>query len=187
MSIVTRTGDKGETGLFGGQRVAKDDVRIEAIGTVDELNALLGLPTDEPDISLELIIQIGWVQNALFTLGSDLATPRENNNAVAPRIRERHIAQLEEWIDVLEGNPLPPYFILPGGSRASSLLHTARAVCRRAERLAVSLSHRSDIGSDVQMFLNRLSDFLFLAALEANRNAGIENIRVTYNGGVTSA
>jgi cob(I)alamin adenosyltransferase len=181
MSIVTRTGDKGETGLYGGQRVPKDDLRIDTIGTVDELNALLSLPSDEIDLPLALVMQIGRIQNVLFTLGADLATPAENNNAVVPRIGNTHIDELEEWISVLEENPLPPYFVLPGGSRAASFLHTARAVCRRAERLAVSLSHRVDIGPHILKYLNRLSDFLFLAALEANRGAGLENIRVSYS------
>lgn len=180
MSIVTRTGDKGETGLFGGQRVAKDDVRMETIGTVDELNAFLSLPTDEDDLFLSVIEQIGRIQNQLFTLGADLATPPENNLAVVPRIEEQHIMKLEEWIDMMEETPLPPYFVLPGGSRAAAFLHASRAICRRAERHAVSLSQRTDIGMHILKYLNRLSDFLFLAALEANRGAKLENIRVSY-------
>jgi cob(I)alamin adenosyltransferase len=180
MSIVTKTGDKGETGLFGGQRVRKDDVRIEAIGTVDELNALLSIPTDEIDLPLSVVEHIGRIQNLLFTAGADLATPHENNKAVVPRIEPHHIEELDQWIAELEATPLPPYFVLPGGSRAASYMHTARAVCRRAERLIVSLSHQADIGPDIQTFMNRLSDFLFLAALEANRAAGISDIRVSY-------
>ena len=180
MSIVTRTGDKGETGLFGGQRVRKDDLRIETIGTVDELNALLSIPTDEQDLPLSVVEHLGRIQNLLFTLGADLATPREDNKAIVPRIEQRHIEEVEQWIAQLEETPLPPYFILPGGSRAASYLHTARAVCRRAERLAVALGNRVETGPDIRMFLNRLSDFLFLAALEANRAAGIADIRVSY-------
>lgn len=181
MSIVTKTGDKGETGLFGGQRVRKDDLRIEAIGTVDELNALLSIPTDEIDLPLSLIEHIGRIQNLLFTAGADLATPHENNKAVVPRIELHHIQEVEEWIATLEETPLPPYFVLPGGSRAASYLHTARAVCRRAERLVVSLGGRAEIGKELGTFLNRLSDFLFLAALEANRAAGVQDIRVSYS------
>ena len=187
MSIVTRTGDKGETGLFGGMRVVKDDVRIETIGTVDELNAVLGLvlcdmhTIEGADTPLErLYAHILRTQNVLFTLGADLATPREHNNAIVPRIEPQHIDELDDWIAVLEDTPLPPYFVLPGGSRAAAELHVARAICRRAERLAVSLSHRSDSGPEILRYLNRLSDFLFLAALEANRSAGMENIRVSY-------
>ncbi len=180
MTIVTRTGDKGETGLFGGQRVAKDDVRIESIGTIDELNAHLSLPTNADDLSLGMIEQLSLVQNMLFNLGADLATPQENNAAVVPRITADHIALLEGWINVLEETPLPPYFVLPGGSRAASELHIARAICRRAERLAISLSKRSAINRELLVYLNRLSDYLFLAALDANRSAGIDNIRVRY-------
>ena len=187
MSIVTKTGDKGMTGLFGGQGVAKKDPRIEAIGTLAELNALLSIPTDEFDIALHLVEWIGSIQNLLFTAGADLATPTENNNATVPRIEARHIEQLEQWITQLEETPLPPYFVLPGGSRAASYLHTARAVCRRAERQTVSLGQRSPIGESLPTFLNRLSYFLFLAALEANRSAGIAQIRVSYDEGVTSA
>ncbi len=181
MSIVTKTGDKGETGLFGGQRVRKDDVRIEAIGTIDELNALLSIPTDEIDLPLSIVERIGRIQNLLFTAGADLATPRQDNKAVVPRIEAHHIEELDQWITELEATPLPPYFVLPGGSRAASYIHTARAVCRRAERLVVSLSHQVDIGLQIQIFLNRLSDFLFLAALEANRAARIRDIRVSYS------
>lgn len=180
MTIVTKTGDRGETGLFGGQRIAKDDIRIEAIGTVDELNAHLGLPTNADDLSLGIIEQLSLIQNMLFNLGADLATPQENNAASAPRISQEHTALLEEWITILEETPLPPYFVLPGGSVAASELHIARAICRRVERLAIGLSKRSVINQDLLIFLNRLSDYLFLAALDANRSAGFENIRVRY-------
>lgn len=179
MSIVTKTGDKGETGLFGGQRIAKDDIRMEAIGTVDELNAILGLVLSEGDSSLST--QIEHTQNVLFTLGADLATPHENNKAVVPRIEGKHIDELEEWIKILEETPLPPYFVLPGGSKTASELHVARAVCRRAERVAVSLSKKISLGSMIIPYLNRLSDYLFLAALEANNTENIENIRISYS------
>jgi cob(I)alamin adenosyltransferase len=180
MTIVTKTGDRGETGLFGGQRVAKDDIRIEAIGTVDELNAHLSLPLQADDLSLDVIEQIAITQNTLFTVGADLATPRTDNKAIAKRITPEHITQLEQWIATFESTPLPPYFVLPGGSEAAGHLHVARAVCRRAERLVVSLGKQIDIGQDLPIYLNRLSDYLFLAALEANRSAGMENIRVRY-------
>lgn len=178
MSIVTKTGDKGETGLYGGQRVPKDDVRIEAIGTVDELNAILGLVLSEGNSSLSK--QIEHTQNVLFILGADLATPHENNKAIVPRIEQKHIDTLEEWIAILEETPLPPYFVLPGGSKTASELHIARAVCRRAERVVVSLSRQNPLGNFLVTYLNRLSDYLFLAALEANRAENIENIRVSY-------
>ncbi len=180
MTIVTKTGDRGETGLFGGQRVPKDDLRIETIGAIDELNAHLSIPIDAIDLSLGIVEQISIIQNALFTLGADVATPRENNKAVVPRITPKHIETLENWIIELEETPLPPYFVLPGGSTAASHLHVTRAICRRTERLAVSLGKRSDIGQDLLIYLNRLSDYLFLAALQANRDSGIADIRVRY-------
>jgi len=120
-------------------------------------------------------------QNVLFTLGADLATPHKNNNAVVPRIGQSQIEELETWVSELEQTPLPPYFVLPGGSKVAAELHMARAICRRAERLAVSLSHQSAIGPEILQYLNRLSDFLFLASLEANRGANLENIRVSYS------
>jgi cob(I)alamin adenosyltransferase len=181
MTIVTKTGDKGETGLFGGQRVPKDDLRIETIGTVDELNAILGIVLADGSAGENLSAWLTKTQNMLFRAGADLATPHENNKAVVPRIEQAQIDELEQWIARLEQTPLPPYFVLPGGSKAAAHLHLARAVCRRAERCAVSLSHRTDLGPFILKYLNRLSDFLFLAALEANRKANRENIRVSYS------
>lgn len=181
MSIVTKTGDKGETGLFGGQRIAKDDLRIETIGTVDELNAMLGIVLAEPANAQILHDQLLRTQNVLFTLGADLATPKEDNKAVVPRIEDTHIAELEEWISFLEQTPLPAYFVLPGGSKGAAELHLSRAICRRAERLAVSLSKKTPIGAEIVKYLNRLSDYLFLAALAANREAHVADIRVSYS------
>lgn len=181
MSIVTKTGDKGETGLFGGQRVSKDDLRIETIGTVDELNATLGCVLADLQNAETLHEWLTKTQNVLFRAGADFATPHENNNAIVPRIEKEQIEEVEGWISILEETPLPPYFILPGGSKSAAELHLARAICRRAERCAVSLSKRAEIGTDVIKYLNRLSDFLFLASLEANRLANVENIRVSYS------
>ena len=120
-------------------------------------------------------------QNVLFRAGADLATPHEENKAVVPRIGEEQILELEEWVASLEQTPLPPYFVLPGGSKSAAELHVARAICRRAERCTVALSKRADLGPNIVKYLNRLSDFLFLAALEANRDTGTENIRVSYS------
>lgn len=199
MTIVTKTGDKGDTGLFGGQRVPKDDLRIETIGTVDELNAMLGVviaslqtispyppapfPREEKGGEVTGEKLQSWLlktQNILFTLGADLATPKTNNKAVVPRIEQKQIDELEEWIAILEETPLPPYFILPGGSKQAAELHLARTICRRSERLAVCLSKKTDIGPHVIIYLNRLSDYLFLAAIQANKDEGVENVRVTY-------
>lgn len=182
MSIVTRTGDKGQTGLFGGQRVSKASPRLHAYGTVDELNAVLGMALSNATISETLHIQLLRTQNVLFRLGADLATPRENNAAKVPRIEQEHVDELEQWINALEtALPGMTVFILPGGTAISSILHLARTVCRRAERHTVELAQTDDIGTDTVKYLNRLSDYLFLAARQANHDEGISDVPVTYS------
>jgi cob(I)alamin adenosyltransferase len=169
--IYTKTGDRGETHLVGGQRVAKDSVRIEAYGTVDELNSVIGLVRrynlDEPgpDASKKRIDEIlARVQNELFNLGSLLATLPTDLNPKQPRIEDRHILALEHEIDQMNEH-LPPLhsFTLPGGGQVSSWLHLARTVCRRAERRLVTL-HASDPATDplAVKYLNRLSDHLYV-------------------------
>lgn len=181
MSIVTRTGDKGQTGLFGGERVSKGDLRIHAYGTVDELNATLGMALSSQTLGEMLQAQLLRTQNVLFRLGADLATPKENNNATVPRIEQEHIDELEQWVAALEQR-LPPLqsFVLPGGSPGASLLHLARTICRRAERWTVELQAERNIGAEPVIYLNRLSDYLFLAALQANEEAGVEDVKVSY-------
>jgi cob(I)alamin adenosyltransferase len=180
MSIVTKTGDKGQTGLFGGQRVSKADQRIHAYGTIDELNAVLGITIAKKELPGELTKQLERTQNMLFRMGADLATPREGN-AKVPRIQQEHIDEIEKWINGMEAAAnLPPYFVLPGGTEVASLLHLARTVCRRAERWIVALAQEQDVGKECTVYANRLSDYLFLAALEANRAAGLENVKVNY-------
>ncbi len=174
MKIYTKTGDKGETSLFGGQRVPKDDLRIAAYGTVDELNSVLGLALAETpnDEITRILIQ---VQNDLFTLGSDLASPleKENRNFVIPRITTAQVERLETFIDSIEYKlPELRNFILPGGSKAASFLHFARTVCRRSERMAVSLARTVDIGPNPVVYLNRLSDLLFVLARYENFSSG---------------
>ncbi|MBU2494483.1 MAG: cob(I)yrinic acid a,c-diamide adenosyltransferase [Bacteroidetes bacterium] len=169
MKIYTKTGDKGTTSLFGGKRVDKDDLRIETYGTVDELNALLGAAVSEID-NIELIEILRDIQIDLFTVGSDLATPEENNvNFAVPRIQSNHAEKLEKYIDKFTDR-LPPLknFILPGGSKGSSLLHLARTVCRRGERAVVKLGRKEKIGENILVYLNRLSDLLFVLARYAN-------------------
>ena len=169
MKIYTKTGDKGTTSLFGGKRVEKDDLRIETYGTVDELNALIGSAISEIKDS-ELIEVLQNIQLDLFTLGSDLATPEDNNiTFTVPRIEESFAKKLEESIDEFTDR-LPPLknFILPGGSKGSSLLHLARTVCRRAERAVVKLERKEKIGENILVYLNRLSDLLFVLARYAN-------------------
>lgn len=182
MSIVTRTGDKGQTGLFGGQRVSKASPRLHAYGTVDELNAVLGMVLAQKNPTEALHSQLLRTQNVLFRLGADLATPRENNAAKVPRIEEAHIDELETWINALEAAlPGMTTFILPGGTEISSLLHLARTVCRRAERHTVELAQTEEIGAETVKYLNRLSDYLFLAARQANHGEGVPDVPVTYS------
>jgi cob(I)alamin adenosyltransferase len=172
MKIYTKTGDTGETGLFAGGRVRKDDARIEAYGTVDELNALLGLARAEP-VPLEVEQTLLRVQSELFSVGAELATPEPERHGTA-LIGEPQIALLEQAIDRLESS-LPPlkHFILPAGSRGACLLHVARGVCRRAERRVVTLANPPDlqISPRIIRYLNRLGDYLFVAARFVNAEA----------------
>ncbi len=172
MKIYTKTGDTGETGLFGGQRVPKDALRIEAYGGVDEVNSAIGMVQSMPRPE-KLVPMLAQIQHDLFIVGADLATPRVQAGMHIERVEAAHSDVLEQYIDELEVE-LPPLrtFILPGGTPTASHLHFARTVCRRAERNVVSLSRMDDIGDAVLMYMNRLSDFLFVAARYANHAAG---------------
>jgi cob(I)alamin adenosyltransferase len=175
MKIYTKTGDQGTTGLYGGQRVSKDSPRIAAYGDVDELNAILGVA--RADTSHEPIRKaLSEVQIALFTLGAQLASPKQDPRI--PVMTSAHIDALERQIDVVT-DTLPPmrHFILPGGSKTSAFLHLARTVCRRAERTTVHLSGLPGEPVDhwVMIYLNRLSDFLFCLARLANQLENIED------------
>lgn len=169
MKIYTKTGDKGTTSLFGGKRVEKDDLRIDTYGTVDELNALIGAAVSEIKDS-ELLAVLKDIQIDLFTLGSDLATPENSNiTFTVPRVDEKFIDKLEKYIDSYTDKlPELKNFILPGGSKGASLLHLARTVCRRGERAVVALQKSEDIGKFILVYLNRLSDLLFVLARYAN-------------------
>lgn len=172
--VYTKTGDAGTTGLGGGQRVAKDSARIAAYGTVDELNSQLGVVLAAGLVE-PLAAMLGQIQNDLFHLGSDLCILEEDKARFAvPRIEDRHVAALEGWIDQLN-DPLPPLqnFILPGGGPGAAHLHVARTVCRRAERLAVTLGREEAIGPRVVIYLNRLSDLLFVMARHENATRGV--------------
>ncbi len=170
MKIYTKTGDMGDTGLFAGARVRKDDVRIEAYGTVDELNAAIGVVRAER-LSPEIEQTLERVQSELFSVGAELATPEPQKHGMA-LIGEAQIVSLEKAIDHLEGG-LPPLkqFILPAGSRGGALLHLARGVCRRAERRVVTLAANAPISPEIIRYLNRLGDYLFVAARFANQEA----------------
>ena len=176
MKIYTRTGDKGTTGLFGGDRVSKDHLRIEAYGTVDETNSALGMArTHLPEAGHKPIEDmLHRIQSELFVLGADLATPL-NAKATVPRIEKQHVTQLEQDIDLLESD-LPPlkYFVLPGGCTVASAIHVARTVCRRAERRTISLQNADELNEQAAVYLNRLSDLLFVMSRWLNRKAGIK-------------
>jgi cob(I)alamin adenosyltransferase len=176
MKIYTRTGDKGTTGLFGGDRVPKHHDRIEAYGTVDETNAFVGIARagigGRAALS-ELDSQLDRIQHHLFTLGADLATP-SNSRARTDRVVEEQVGWLEERIDVLEADLEPlRNFILPGGDPVAAALHGARTVCRRAERRVSRLAGFEDVSRVALVYLNRLSDYLFVASRWANSRAGI--------------
>ena len=171
MKIYTKTGDSGETSLYGGQRVRKDVVRVETYGTVDECNAVLGVAlTLLTDGAAKAIVT--RIQGELFEVGADLATPQARGEVV-PRVRPEATARLETEIDAFE-EELPPlrHFILPGGSPGGAALHQARAVCRRAERCLVTLEQTEEINPEVTRYLNRLSDHLFVLARLVNHRAG---------------
>jgi cob(I)alamin adenosyltransferase len=173
MKIYTKTGDTGDTGLFGGPRVRKDSPRIEAYGTVDELNSVLGLAR-AAGLAGDLDALVGQIQNELFALGAQLATPDPavHNTAL---MGTREIIALEHAIDRLEKGLEPlKQFILPGGTPAAAQLHFARTVCRRAERRLVTLVGQSPepIAGDIVVYLNRLSDLLFVMARSVNEAAG---------------
>ena len=165
--VYTKGGDKGETSLFGGDRVSKADPRLDCYGTIDELNAVIGLVLEaltESAAGSHLTPILRRVQNELFNLGCELATPDAERRAKLPRIEARHVEALERDIDAVhdELSPLTS-FVLPGGGLASAHFHLARTVCRRAERLVVGLGEAEDIGGDMPVqYLNRLSDALFV-------------------------
>ena len=183
MKIYTKTGDAGETGLFGGQRVSKDDARVEAYGAVDEANSLLGVAAAHLTGDAELHALLLRLQSELFTVGADLATPLERESkagrSLVPRIEPSHSAALEQMIDHYEQELSPlTAFILPGGTLAAAHLHLARTVARRAERRTVTLSHAAfdSLNPEVIIYLNRLSDLLFTLARVANRRSGVTDI-----------
>ncbi len=174
--VTTRTGDDGTTGLSNGRRVGKDDLRIEAYGTVDELSSVMGVALAE-GLSEPLPALLERIQNELFHLGSDLSMPRREGVSPVPRIGQRHTDALEAGLDELsQGLPALENFVLPGGAPGAARLNVARTVCRRAERIVVRLSREEDVGADVVRYLNRLSDFLFVAGRFENRARGIDDI-----------
>ena len=177
MKLYTSTGDDGTTGLFGGDRVSKDDIRIDAYGAVDELNAALrhALVVCDHDVLNEWLAP---VQSRLFDLGADLATPAGSKYAdKVLRMNATHSKHLESAIDIVDGlNDDITTFVMPGGTELAARLHLARCICRRAERDTVRLAHRDQINSETIIFLNRLSDLLFACARLANKLSGVADV-----------
>ncbi|AMM50179.1 cob(I)yrinic acid a c-diamide adenosyltransferase [Rufibacter sp. DG15C] len=177
MKIYTKTGDKGETSLIGGTRVKKSHVRIEAYGTVDELNAFIGVVRDQ-EVNQKRQALFSEIQDRLFTIGSTLATdPGKDTKIQTPDLQEEDIQFLEKEMDALDQN-LPPLrnFILPGGHVAVSFCHVARTVCRRAERLSIALQEDSPVDDLIIKYLNRLSDFLFVLSRAISQELGAQEI-----------
>lgn len=177
MKIYTKTGDNGTTGLFGGTRVSKNSLRIETYGTVDELNSIIGLARAH-FIDAELDSYLNQIQKELFIVGADLATPLSESKVSIQRLKHEQVAGLENIIDSVDEKLQPlKFFILPGGHPIASLLHFARTVCRRTERLCVALSEQEEINSTIVPYLNRLSDLLFVLARYANHITKKEEIQ----------
>lgn len=172
MKIYTKKGDQGYTSLFGGKEIEKNNIRLHAYGTVDELNSALGiaLTHEVSDSGKEILNEL---QDQLFVLGADLATLPSKKTKI-DRINSQHVEQLEIWIDKLEED-LPPLttFILPGGAPAGATLHFARTVCRRAERNTAELLESGEANQFCLVYLNRLSDLLFVLARYENRHGGV--------------
>ncbi|CAM1366564.1 cob(I)yrinic acid a,c-diamide adenosyltransferase [Tenacibaculum xiamenense] len=184
MKIYTKTGDKGTTALFGGTRVPKHHLRIESYGTVDELNSYIGLIKDQ-QMNNTVKEDLVKIQSDLFTLGAMLATPPEKETLKngkerlnIPKINESSIEFLENKMDEMN-EELPPmtHFILPGGHQTVSFCHIARCVCRRSERLTVALSEEEVIHDTILMYLNRLSDYLFVLARKLTKDLQAEEIK----------
>ncbi len=170
MAIYTRTGDKGKTSLFNGQRISKDNLRIEAIGTIDELNSVIGVVLSEirnpkSEIRKELI----RIQNDLFNIGANLANPEVSSQKLAVSSLGKRVKDFERFIDKMT-EQMPPLknFILPGGGKAGAFLHLSRAVCRRVERRIVELNSKEKVDNNIIIYLNRLSDLLFTMARFSN-------------------
>ncbi len=174
MKIYTKTGDDGTTGVQGGKRISKSNLRIKAYGTIDELNATIGLVLSKKfDDDIENLLRN--IQNDLFVAGSDLSNPDLSN--MKNRITKEMVANIEKNIDRLE-NELPPItnFILPGGHEVASLIHIARTIARRAETIVISLNEKEKVNDECKKFLNRLSDLLFVIARTVNKKNGFNDI-----------
>lgn len=178
--VYTKTGDLGETSLVGGRRVSKSSLRVDSYGEVDELNSVLGIVQSIVNDG-EIKELIKSIQNGLFIMGGDLATP-DNSEIGVPRIDSEMIQKLESLIDKYVGEVGDlKEFILPGGSEPGSFLHLARTICRRAERKIVALNQEEKINSNLIIYINRLSDLLFMLARVINKRCGIEETYVDFS------
>jgi cob(I)alamin adenosyltransferase len=175
--VYTRSGDDGTTGLGGGQRVPKESLRIATYGTVDELNAFIGVARAS-GLDARLDAELVRIQNELFHLGSDLCVLEEDKEKMpVPQVEPRHVEALEKLMDELSEATGPlENFILPGGSPGAAHLHVCRTVCRRAERLVIALTRKEAVGEYAVRYLNRLSDALFVMARYENKQRGVEDV-----------
>ncbi|MHB1688501.1 MAG: cob(I)yrinic acid a,c-diamide adenosyltransferase [Ignavibacteriaceae bacterium] len=179
MKIYTKTGDEGLTGLFGGERVSKDSARIEAYGSVDELNSFISLAVIEVK-SEEVKNLLLKIQNQLFVVGSDLATPdsEKNKRYNIPRVTKQFYLDVEKEIDYFESKLEPlKNFILPSGTKGAALLHVCRAICRRVERQIVTLKSTVNIGDNILIFINRISDLFFVLARYENHFSNVSDTK----------
>jgi len=186
MKIYTRTGDKGETSLIYGHRIPKDSIRVETYGTIDEANSMIGLAAaylrGVPFRTDDLLAQMKIIQRELFDLGRDLATPVEKVQEKGYHVNKDQVERLESFIDGYDAE-VPPLtrFILPGGHVAAAAVQTARTITRRAERIAVTLAGVEEVNPEVQRYLNRLSDYLFVVGRAINHRAGIHEPEVDFS------
>lgn len=174
MKIYTKKGDSGNTGLIGGTRVPKSSLRIEAYGTIDELNSWIGVMRDQP-IDAQYKPQLIEIQDRLFTIGSSLASDPEKSNMKIPDLLDADIERLEQWMDEMDAQlPEMRFFVLPGGNQAVSFCHVTRCVCRRAERIIVDLHAHEFVAEMVMKYVNRLSDYLFVLSRKIAQDLGAD-------------
>ncbi len=189
MNLYTRTGDDGTTGLFGGDRVSKDHPRVAAFGSVDELNACVGLAAaaacnSTNPFESRLSDTLSQLQSRLFDVGADLAAPLGSKHEdKIKRIGNEDVTRAEAWIDEFDAKNEPmKSFVLPGGTELAARLHLARVVCRRAEREVVALARVGPVNEQLRVYLNRISDLLFALARRANKEAGLKDVPLTGQG-----
>lgn len=176
-NIYTRTGDRGTTSLVDGSRINKDDVRLEAYGTIDELSSYIGLLSSRKHCPEEIKTELEQVQHILFEIGGYLATPPAEGKEPALEGLDRDLDTMEGWIDAIDERlPKLNSFVLPGGTEASGLCHVARTVCRRAERQIITLSRKAYVDPMLVAYINRFSDYLFVAARYLNFIDSVEEI-----------